>query len=79
MKRVLKLLEGVVDVSVCFVKKTWRPTICFMMGLILMTNGVIIPLMNRQVPDLIGLAALVATLTPFAWLRTVEKQSGVAD
>lgn len=79
MKRVLKLLEGVVHISVCFVKKTWRPTICFMMGLILLTNGVVIPLVKMEVPDLVGLAALVATLTPFAWLRTVEKRAGVAD
>lgn len=73
----LKGLECVVDTGVCFVKKTWRPAICFHMGLVLLVNGVVLPLVNRSVPDLLGLAALIAALAPFAWLRTVEKTKGV--
>jgi len=75
--RFLKWLESTVDVAVCFVRKTWRPAICFQMGMVLMTNGVVLPLMTRTVPDLLGLAALIAALAPFAWLRTVEKSKGV--
>lgn len=77
MKRLLKWLEKTVDVAVCFVRKTWRPMICFFMGLVLLTNGVVIPLTTLTVPDLLGLAALIGALAPFAWLRTIEKTKGV--
>ena len=65
------------DLALCFIRKFWRPLVCISMGLTLLVNGVVIPLVKMTVPDLIGLAAVVAAMTPFAWLRTHEKVRGV--
>jgi len=65
------------EVALCLVRKWWRPIICIGLGGALITNGIFIPLMKGQGADLVGLAALVTSVTPFAWLRTTEKIKGV--
>lgn len=64
------------EMALCLVRKWWRPLVCLGIGGSVLVNGVIIPLLNRTVPDLIGLAALITAAAPFAWLRTHEKIRG---
>jgi len=45
----------------------------------LLVNGIWVPLVSGVGADLVGLAALVASLTPFVAARTVEKMKGVED
>ena len=72
----IKRLSELSDLMLCFIRKFWRPLVCISMGLTLLVNGVVIPLATWAVPDLVGLAAVVAAMTPFAWLRTHEKIRG---
>jgi hypothetical protein len=65
------------EVALCLVRKWWRPIICLGLGASLVTNGVVMPLIEGKGADLVGLAALVASVTPFAWLRTQEKVKGI--
>lgn len=67
------------EIALCAVRKWWRPLVCISMGLALLVNGVVIPLITRTVPDLTGLAALCVALSPFAWLRTKEKIKGATE
>lgn len=76
---VLRSANRVMDIGLCLVRKWWRPLVCVGMGGALIVNGIVIPLLTRISADLTGLAALCAALTPFAWLRTVEKREGVAS
>lgn len=59
-------------------RKWWRPIICLGLGASLFTNGVLMPILEGKGADLAGLAALVASVTPFAWFRTQEKVKGVS-
>lgn len=67
------------EIALCAVRKWWRPIVCISMGLSLLVNGVALPLILRQFPDLTGLAALCVALAPFAWLRTHEKIKGAVE
>lgn len=42
----------------------------------LLVNGVVLPLLTRQYPDLAGLAACIAAASPFAAIRAWEKAKG---
>jgi hypothetical protein len=65
------------EIALCLVRKWWRPMICLGLGGALITNGIAMPLIEGKGADLVGLAALVASVTPFAWLRTQEKAKGL--
>lgn len=67
------------EMALCLVRKWWRPLVCLGIGGSLIVNGMVIPLLTRTVPDLVGLAALVTAAAPFAWLRTHEKVKGVTQ
>lgn len=68
-----KWFVEVSDMALCFARKWWRPAICIGMAGSILVNGIALPLMTRTYPDLVGLAAVVAALAPFAWFRTQEK------
>lgn len=67
------------DVALCFVRKWWRPLICIGMGGSIVVNGIVIPLLTRTQPDLMGLAALFTAASPFAVMRGFEKKWGAAE
>lgn len=67
------------EIALCAVRKWWRPLVCMSMGLSLLVNGVILPLITLTFPDLTGLAAVCVALSPFAWLRTQEKFKGATE
>jgi len=67
------------EIALCAVRKWWRPLVCISMGLSLLVNGVLLPVVTRTFPDLTGLAALCVALAPFAWLRTHEKIKGASE
>ena len=64
------------DMVLCLARKWWRPMICLGIGGSLIVNGVVVPLVTHTYPDLVGLAAVVAAASPFAWFRTYEKVKG---
>jgi len=67
------------DTALSFVRKWWRPLTCLGIAGSLLVNGIWVPLVSGVGADLVGLAALVASLTPFVAARTVEKMKGVED
>lgn len=50
-------------VALCLVRKWWRPIICLGLGASLVTNGIAMPLIYGEGADLVGLAALVGSVT----------------
>ena len=72
IKRILRVQEA----ALCLVRKWWRPILsCGIAGSVV-TNGVVVPILTKTVPDLAGLAALVVAASPFAIMRGVEKMKG---
>lgn len=72
-------LMAIQEVALCLVRKWWRPAICVGIGGSVVVNGVVVPLITHQSPDLTGLAAVIAAASPFAIARSYEKVRGVAD
>lgn len=64
------------SVALCAVRKWWRPMVQLGIGGALLVNGVVLPLLTRQYPDLAGLAACIAAASPFAAIRAWEKARG---
>lgn len=79
MTRFRRWLGGVSSNALFFVRVWWRPIICLSIGGTLIVNGVALPLLTKQQPDLLGLAACIGAASPFAWLRTVERLNKVPD
>lgn len=81
------------EVALCVARKWWRPMCCVGVGLSIMNlaiavfvGGIWLPLAKGQPLDFAalgnmatGIAALVASLTPFVAARAFEKHQGVAD
>lgn len=67
------------EVALCFVRKWWRPAVCVGIAGSLITNGMILPLITKTIPDLTGLAAVIAAASPFAMIRGFEKKWGVSE
>ncbi len=67
------------DVGLCLVRKWWRPFVQIGIGGSLLVNGIVLPLATSTVPDLTGLAAVIAAASPFAIMRGFEKKWGAAD
>lgn len=61
------------DIALCAVQKWWRPVTCITVTASIGINGVWIPFQRGEVVDLVGLSALIASLTPFIAARTWEK------
>lgn len=86
------IMKGV-DVTLCFVRKFWRPIVCMgvalsslNLGLTIFVGGIWLPMLKGHQIDFNGLgslatgiAALVASLTPFVAARTWEKLKGVHE
>ena len=73
-----KWLSDKSEIGLCAVRRWWRPIVCISIGGSVLLNGVILPAVKGDWPDLIGLAALITAAAPFAWIRMNEKIKGVA-
>lgn len=83
----MKALSALSDLALCFVRKWWRPLICLgisavllITSAILVVSGIYLPLKTGTAVEWTGfaqtlaaMAALIGSVTPFAWLRTKEK------
>jgi len=76
MTGTLSRISSALDIGLCLIRKWWRPLTCVGIAGSLIVNGLAIPLMTKTGADLTGLAALVASLTPFVAARTFEKIKG---
>lgn len=63
----------------CFVRQWWRPAICVGIAASVMNVGVILPLLTKTQPDLVGLAAVIGAASPFAMIREWGKHKGTAE
>lgn len=61
------------------VQKWWRPLA--QLGLVgtIWTQGVILPIMSKSYPDLVGLSALITSIVAAFAVRTYEKRKGMPD
>lgn len=63
----------------CAITKWWRPFTCLGFVATIWTQGVFLPLVSRQAPDLTGLAALVTSVVAAFAVREWGKARGTAD
>lgn len=78
-KAVRKAIMDAQNVALCVVRKWWRPAVCIGIAGSILNVGIYLPLVTKQYPDLVGLAALIASAAPFAWFRSQEKRHGVKE
>lgn len=67
------------EVLRCAITKWWRPFSCLGFVATIWTQGVVLPLINRQAPDLTGLAALVTSIVAAFAVREWGKARGTAE
>lgn len=67
-----KLLNNMLQ----FIRKWWRPIAALAIAGTLIVNGIVIPLMNKTVADLTGLAALVTAVAGAFAVREWGKTRG---
>ena len=79
MRELLQKLNKIMDVPLCFIRKWWRPVTCVGIAATMWVQGVILPLMNKTAPDLMGLAALVTAVAAAFAVREWGKAKGVKD
>lgn len=72
-------LMAIQNIALCIIRRWWRPLVQLGIGGSVVVNGVVLPLITRQWPDLTGLAALVVAASPFAAIRAWEKVKGTAE
>lgn len=67
IKRIMDRIERVMDIALCLIRKWWRPLTCVGIAGSMLVHGIILPLMTKSYPDLMGLAAVItAASTAFA-------------
>lgn len=64
------------DVALCLIRKWWRPLTCLGIAGSMIVHGVVLPLMIRSHPDLMGLAALVTACAAAFAVREWGKCKG---
>lgn len=62
--------------ALCAFRKWWRPATCVIAAGTVYVNGIHIPLKTGTGADLVGLAAVLAALAPFAIAREWGKAQG---
>ena len=68
-----------IDTSLnCFFNKWWRPIGCAGIVAAIWTNGVIVPILSRTVPDMGALAVFCSTFAALAGIREWAKIKGTA-
>lgn len=65
------------EMALCLVRKWWRPLTCLGIAGTMIVNGIIIPIVKWEVPDMTALAAFVAAATAAFGVRAFEKYKGV--
>lgn len=73
----LKIFKKVLNGTKTFIQKWWRPLT--QLGLVgtIWVQGVILPIMTKTFPDLMGLSALVTAIVAAFAVRTYEKAKGM--
>lgn len=72
------LVRGL-NVTICFARKIWRPLTQLGIAATLIVNGVVVPLVKWEVPDMTAMAAYVAAATAAFGIRAWEKHKGTDD
>lgn len=65
--------------ALCAFRKWWRPATCAIAAGTVAVNGIYLPLKSGAAADLVGLAAVLGALAPFAIARTAELIKGRVD
>lgn len=65
--------------ALCAFRKWWRPATCVIAAGTVFVNGIYLPLKTHTAADLVGLAAVLGALAPFAIARTAELIKGRVD
>lgn len=76
---ILHKINRVLDVMLCLIRKWWRPITCVGIAGSVIVNGLVIPLLIRQSPDLTGLAALITAAAAAFAVREWGKIKGTAE
>lgn len=76
---IMDRLSRGMDIALCVIRKWWRPLTCVAIAGSMFVHGIILPLMTRSSPDLMGLAALVTAVTGAFAVREWGKIKGVKD
>lgn len=61
------------EAALCLCRKWWRPITCLGIAGAMIVNGIIIPMVKWEVPDMTALAAYVAAATAAFGVRAWEK------
>jgi hypothetical protein len=64
---------------IVLVNRTWRPLFALVLIGVVIVNGIILPLILKQIVDLGALITGVCGTVPLIAARTWEKHKGVAD
>jgi hypothetical protein len=75
-KTFLQKIEYVQELLLCLIRKWWRPLTALGIGATMIVNGVVLPLINSESPDLMGLAALVTSTAAAFAVREWGKVNG---
>jgi hypothetical protein len=67
------------EMALCLVRKWWRPVTCIGIAGGMIVNGIVIPLVKWEVPDMTAMAAYVAAATAAFGVRAFEKYAGVVE
>lgn len=78
-QRVAKTAIRGQDVALCIFRKWWRPITCAVAVGTVAVNGIYLPLKLKTAADLVGLAAVLAALAPFAIAREIGKALGTSE
>lgn len=76
---ILQKINKIMDIVLCLIRKWWRPITCIGIAGSVMVHGIILPLMIKQSPDLIGLAALITAASAAFAVREWGKIKGTAE
>lgn len=70
------MINKILNYILQLIRKWWRPIAALAISGTLIVNGIVIPLLTKQVPDLTGLAALVAAVAGAFAVREWGKMKG---
>jgi len=72
----LKMIARFLNIILCFIQRWWRPITCVGIAGSMVVNGIVMPLVTKVSPDLMGLAALVTSCAAAFAVREWGKAQG---
>ena len=76
--KILETINNLLEPIRCLVTKWWRPLTCLAIAGSVFVHGIILPLMTKTYPDLMGLSALITAATAAFAVREWAKIKGTA-